>query len=101
MKKNLYIPKKLLNEKKYKNLGLNSVLIYSYFLDKILNNEAKKDQKGYLYLNVSLDEIEDFFKFKLSRSTIIKSNLKLIKYDLLKIKKRGKFKKNIYYLLKP
>lgn len=101
MKKNLYIPKKLLNEKKYKNLGLNSVLIYSYFLDKILNNEAKKDQKGYLYLNVSLDEIEDFFKFKLSRSTIIKSNLKLIKYDLLKIKKVGKFKKNIYYLLKP
>ncbi len=101
MKKNLYIPKKLLNEKKYKNLGLNSVLIYSYFLDKILNNEAKKDQKGYLYLNVSLDEIEDFFKFKLSRSTIIKSNLKLIKHDLLKIKKRGKFKKNIYYLLKP
>lgn len=101
MKKNLYIPKKLLNEKKYKNLGLNSILIYSYFLDKILNNEAKKDQKGYLYLNVSLDEIEDFFKFKLSRSTIIKSNLKLIKHDLLKIKKRGKFKKNIYYLLKP
>lgn len=101
MKKNLYIPKKLLSEKKYKNLGLNSVLIYSYFLDKILNNEAKKDQKGYLYLNVSLDEIEDFFKFKLSRSTIIKSNLKLIKHDLLKIKKRGKFKKNIYYLLKP
>lgn len=101
MKKNLYIPKQLLNEKKYKNLGLNSILIYSYFLDKILNNEAKKDQKGYLYLNVSLDEIEDFFKFKLSRSTIIKSNLKLIKHDLLKIKKRGKFKKNIYYLLKP
>lgn len=101
MKQNLYIPKQLLNEKKYKNLGLNSILIYSYFLDKILNNEAKKDQKGYLYLNVSLDEIEDFFKFKLSRSTIIKSNLKLIKHDLLKIKKRGKFKKNIYYLLKP
>lgn len=101
MKKFLYIPKQLLNEKKYKNLGLNSILIYSYFLDKILNNEAKKDQKGYLYLNVSLDEIEDFFKFKLSRSTIIKSNLKLIKHDLLKIKKRGKFKKNIYYLLKP
>lgn len=101
MKKNLYIPKQLLNEKKYKNLGLNSILIYSYFLDKILNNEAKKDQKGYLYLNVSLYEIEDFFKFKLSKSTIIKSNLKLIKYDLLKIKKKGKFKKNIYYLLKP
>lgn len=101
MKKFLYIPKQLLNEKKYKNLGLNSILIYSYFLDKILNNEAKKDQKGYLYLNVSLYEIEDFFKFKLSKSTIIKSNLKLIKYDLLKIKKKGKFKKNIYYLLKP
>lgn len=97
----LYIPKALFEHEKYKKLNINSIALYGFLLDRLLSEDVLRDDEGYLYVVVKLDDIVKFFNNKISKSTLINCRTSLIENNLLKVKNKFKNRPSQYYLLKP
>ena len=94
-------PKALFKNPKYKGLSLGPKLMYSILRDRldmsIKNNW--KDEKGYIYLIFSVEELMNLLEINKETVTIYKR--KLIKYRLIIDKRLGQGKSNRIYVLKP
>ena len=94
-------PKALFKNPKYKGLSLGPKLMYSILRDRfdmsIKNNW--KDEKGYIYLIFSVEELMDLLE--MSNKIIIKYKKRLAKYGLIFEKRLGQGKANRIYILKP
>jgi hypothetical protein len=94
-------PKALFNNPYYKRLSLGAKLMYSILRDRldmsIKNNW--KDEKGYIYLIFSGDELLNLLE--ISKNTVTKYKRELIKYKLIIDKRLGQGKSNKIYVLKP
>jgi len=94
-------PKALFKNPKYKGLSLGPKLMYSILRDRldmsIKNNW--KDEKGYIYLIFSVEELMDLLE--MSNKIIIKYKKRLAEYGLIFEKRLGQGKANRIYILKP
>ena len=94
-------PKAIFKNPKYKGLSLGPKLMYSILRDRldmsIKNNW--KDEKGYIYLIFSVEELMNLLETNKETVTIYKR--KLIKYRLIIDKRLGQGKSNRIYVLKP
>jgi len=95
------VPKALFKNPRYKGLSLGPKLMYSILRDRldlsIKNNW--KDEKGYIYLIFSVEELMDLLE--MSNKIIIKYKKRLAKYGLIFEKRLGQGKANRIYILKP
>jgi len=94
-------PKALFKNSKYKGLSLGPKLMYSILRDRldisIKNNW--KDEKGYIYLIFSVEELSDLLE--MDRTAIIRYKKKLVEYNLIIDKRLGQGYPNRIYVLKP
>ena len=95
------VPKALFKNPKYKGLSLGPKLMYSILRDRldlsIKNNW--KDEKGYIYLIFSIEELSDLLE--MDRTAIIRYKKKLVEYSLIIDKRLGQGNPNRIYVLKP
>jgi len=94
-------PKALFKNPKYKGLSLGAKLMYSVLRDR-LDLSIKhnwKDEKGYIYLMFSGEEILNLLE--ISKNTVTKYKKELVKYRLIINKRLGQGKSNRLYVLKP
>ena len=94
-------PKALFKNPKYKGLSLGAKLMYSVLRDR-LDLSIKhnwKDEKGYIYLMFSGEEILNLLE--ISKNTVTKYKKELVKYRLIIDKRLGQGKSNMIYVLKP
>lgn len=97
----MYIPKSLFSNERYKKLNINTIALYGFLLDRLLSKDVLKDEEGFLYVVIKLDDIVKFFNNKISKSTIIHCRKLLIENNLLKVVKKYKNRPSKYYLFKP
>ncbi|GAI99572.1 unnamed protein product, partial [marine sediment metagenome] len=94
-------PKALFKNPKYKGLSLGPKLMYSILRDRldlsIKNNW--KDEKGYIYLIFSIEELADLLE--INKETVTSYKRKLVKCKLIIDKRLGQGKSNRIYVLKP
>lgn len=94
-------PKSLFNNPAYKGLTLGPKLMYSILRDRldmsIKNNW--KDEKGYIYLIFSVEELADLLE--IDRTAVIRYKKKLVEYRLIIDKRLGQGNPNRIYVLKP
>ena len=94
-------PKALFKNPTYKGLSLGAKLMYSVLRDRldmsIKNNW--KDNKGYIYLMFSGEELLNLLE--ISKNTVTKYKRELVKYRLIIDKRLGQGKSNRLYVLKP
>jgi hypothetical protein len=94
-------PKALFRNPRYKGLSLGSKLMYSILRDRldmsIKNNW--KDEKGYIYLIFSGEELINLLE--VSKNTVTKYKRELVKHRLIINKRLGQGKSNMIYVLKP
>ena len=95
------VPKSLFNNPAYKSLSLGPKLMYSILRDRldlsIKNNW--KDEKRYIYLIFSIDELSKLLE--INKETVTTYKRKLVKYKLILDKRLGQGKPNRIYVLKP
>ena len=95
------VPKALFKNPVYKGLGLGPKLMYSILRDRldlsIKNNW--KDEKGYIYLIFSVEELSTLLE--INKETVTTYKRKLIKHRLIIDKRLGQGKSNMIYVLKP
>lgn len=93
------LEKKLFEEEKYKDIKLNSKVVYSIFKYMLENNiNMKMDKDGKKYIENSRDYIKQ--KMNLSINTITSIYKELIKVDLIEEKWIEVGKPNIVYIKK-
>ena len=94
-------PKALFKNPKYRGLSLGPKLMYSILRDRldlsIKNNW--KDEKDYIYLIFSIEELSKLLEINKETVTSYKRNL--VKYKLIIDKRLGQGKSNMIYVLKP
>jgi hypothetical protein len=94
-------PKALFNNPAYKGLALGPKLMYSILRDRldisIKNNW--KDEKGYIYLIFSVEELSRILEAGIR--SIIRYKKSLIDYKLIYERRMGQGKPNRIYVLKP
>ena len=94
-------PKALFKNPTYKGLSLGAKLMYSVLRDRldmsIKNNW--KDNKGYIYLMFSGEELLNLLE--ISKNTVTKYKRELVKYRPIIDKRLGQGKSNRLYVLKP
>jgi hypothetical protein len=94
-------PKALFNNPTYKGLALGPKLMYSILRDRldisIKNNW--KDEKGYIYLIFSVEELADLLE--IDRTAVMRYKKKLVDYKLIIDKRLGQGNPNRIYVLKP
>ena len=94
-------PKALFKNPKYRGLSFGPKLMYSILRDSldlsIKNNW--KDEKDYIYLIFSIEELSKLLEINKETVTIYKR--KLVKYKLIIDKRLGQGKSNRIYVLKP
>jgi hypothetical protein len=94
-------PKALFNNTAYKGLALGPKLMYSILRDRldisIKNNW--KDEKGYIYLIFSVEELSDLLE--IDRTAVMRYKKKLVEYKLIIDKRLGQGNPNRIYVLKP
>ena len=94
-------PKALFNNPAYKGLALGPKLMYSILRDRldvsIKNNW--KDEKGYIYLIFSVEELADLLE--IDRTAVMRYKKKLVDYKLIIDKRLGQGNPNRIYVLKP
>jgi len=94
-------PKALFNNPKYKGLALGPKLMYSILRDRldmsIKNNW--KDEKGYIYLIFSVEELADLLE--IDRTAVMRYKKILVDYKLIIDKRLGQGNPNRIYVLKP
>lgn len=94
-------PKALFNNPAYKGLALGPKLMYSILRDRldmsIKNNW--KDEKGYIYLIFSVEELADLLE--IDRTAVMRYKKKLVDYKLIVDKRLGQGNPNRIYVLKP
>jgi hypothetical protein len=94
-------PKALFNNPTYKGLALGPKLMYSILRDRldisIKNNW--KDEKGYIYLIFSVEELADLLE--IDRTAVMRYKKKLVEYKLIIDKRLGQGNPNRIYVLKP
>jgi hypothetical protein len=94
-------PKALFNNPAYKGLALGPKLMYSILRDRldisIKNNW--KDEKGYIYLIFSVEELADLLE--IDRTAVMRYKKKLVEYKLIIDKRLGQGNPNRIYVLKP
>jgi len=95
------VPKALFKNPVYKGLGLGPKLMYSILRDRldlsIKNNW--KDEKGYIYLIFSIEELASLLEINKETATTYKREL--VKYKLIIDKRMGQGNSNRIYVLKP
>ena len=95
------VPKALFKNPIYEGLSLGSKLMYSILRDRldmsIKNNW--KDEKGYIYLIFSGEELINLLE--VSKNTVTKYKRELVKHRLIINKRLGQGKSNMIYVLKP
>ena len=95
------VPKALFKNPVYKGLGLGPKLMYSILRDRldvsIKNNW--KDEKGYIYLIFSVEELSTLLE--INKDTVTTYKRELVKYRLIIDKRLGQGKSNMIYVLKP
>ncbi len=95
------VPKALFKNPIYERLSLGSKLMYSILRDRldmsIKNNW--KDEKGYIYLIFSGEELINLLE--VSKNTVTKYKRELVKHRLIINKRLGQGKSNMIYVLKP
>jgi len=94
-------PKALFRNPKYKGLSLGPKLMYSILRDRldisIKNNW--KDEKGYIYLIFSVEELASLLE--IDRTAVMRYKKKLVEYNLIINKRLGQGNPNRIYVLKP
>jgi hypothetical protein len=94
-------PKALFNNPAYRGLALGPKLMYSILRDRldisIKNNW--KDEKGYIYLIFSVEELADLLE--IDRTAVMRYKKKLVEYKLIIDKRLGQGNPNRIYVLKP
>jgi len=94
-------PKALFKNPKYKGLSLGPKLMYSILRDRfdisIKNNW--KDEKGYIYLIFSIEELASLLE--IDRKAIMRYKKSLVDYRLIIDKRLGQGRPNRIYVLKP
>jgi hypothetical protein len=94
-------PKALFNNPAYKGLALGPKLMYSILRDRldisIKNNW--KDEKGYIYLIFSVEELADLLE--IDRTAVMRYKKKLVEYKLIIDMRLGQGNPNRIYVLKP
>jgi hypothetical protein len=94
-------PKALFNNPAYKGLALGPKLMYSILRDRldisIKNNW--KDEKGYIYLIFSVEEMAGLLE--IDRTAVMRYKKKLVEYKLIIDKRLGQGNPNRIYVLKP
>jgi len=94
-------PKALFNNPKYKGLSLGPKLMYSILRDRldisIKNNW--KDEKGYIYLIFSIEDLSDLLE--IDRKAVMRYKKLLVDYGLIIDKRLGQGRSNRIYVLKP
>jgi predicted transcriptional regulator len=94
-------PKALFNNPAYKGLALGPKLMYSILRDRldisIKNNW--KDEKGYIYLIFSVEELANLLE--IDRTAVMRYKKKLVEYKLIIDKRLGQGNPNRIYVLKP
>jgi hypothetical protein len=94
-------PKALFNNPAYKGLALGPKLMYSILRDRldisIKNNW--KDERGYIYLIFSVEELSDLLE--IDRTAVMRYKKKLVEYKLIIDKRLGQGNPNRIYVLKP
>jgi len=94
-------PKALFNNPAYQGLALGPKLMYSTLRDRldisIKNNW--KDEKGYIYLIFSVEELADLLE--IDRTAVMRYKRKLVDYKLIIDKRLGQGNPNRIYVLKP
>ncbi|PIU29005.1 MAG: hypothetical protein COT09_03140 [Candidatus Hydromicrobium americanum] len=95
------VPKALFKNPIYKGLSMGAKLMYSVLRDRldvsIKNNW--KDEKGYIYLIFSGEELINLLE--VSKNTVTKYKRELVKHRLIINKRLGQGKSNMIYVLKP
>ena len=95
------VPKALFKNPIYEGLSLGSKLMYSILRDRldmsIKNNW--KDEKGYIYLIFSGEELINLLE--VSKNTVTKYKRELVKHRLIINKRLGQGKSDMIYVLKP
>ena len=96
--KSLQIPKEMFFNDLYKNMSLESKVIYSIIRDRAyLSQKNNWIQDGNVYLIVTRQEIEDLLN--LSNKTVIKSFKELKEKELIVEKRQGNHKPNLIFPL--
>src|SRR4030042_3573108 len=94
-------PKTLFKNPRYKELSLGPKLMYSILRDRldisIKNNW--KDEKGYIYLIFSVEELASLLE--MDRTAVMRYKKKLVEYNLIIDKRLGQGNPNRIYVLKP
>lgn len=94
-------PKALFNNPAYKGLALGPKLMYSILRDRLdmsIKN-SWKDEKGYIYLIFSVEELADLLE--IDRTAVMRYKKKLVEYKLIIDKRLGQGNPNRIYVLKP
>lgn len=94
-------PKALFNNPKYRGLALGPKLMYSILRDRLdisIKNKWK-DNKGYIYLIFSVEELSDLLE--IDRTAVMRYKKKLVEYKLIIDKRLGQGNPNRVYVLKP
>ena len=94
-------PKALFRNPKYKELSLGPKLMYSILrgrLDISIKNNWR-DEKGYIYLIFSVEELADLLE--IDRTAVMRYKKKLVEYNLIIDKRLGQGNPNRIYVLKP
>ena len=94
-------PKALFNNPKYKGLALGPKLMYSILRDRLdisIKNKWK-DNKGYIYLIFSVEELSNLLE--IDRTAVMRYKKKLVEYKLIIDKRLGQGNPNRVYVLKP
>ena len=94
-------PKALFNNPKYRGLALGPKLMYSILRDRLdisIKNKWK-DNKGYIYLIFSVEELSALLE--IDRTAVMRYKKKLVEYKLIIDKRLGQGNPNRVYVLKP
>jgi len=94
-------PKALFNNPKYRGLALGPKLMYSILRDRLdisIKNKWK-DNRGYIYLIFSVEELSDLLE--IDRTAVMRYKKKLVEYKLIIDKRLGQGNPNRVYVLKP
>ncbi len=94
-------PKALFNNPKYRGLALGPKLMYSILRDRLdisIKNKWK-DNKGYIYLIFSVEELSNLLE--IDRTAVMRYKKKLVEYKLIIDKRLGQGNPNRVYVLKP
>ena len=94
-------PKALFNNPKYRGLALGPKLMYSILRDRLdisIKNKWK-DNKGYIYLIFSVEELSNLLE--IDRTAVMRYKKKLVEYSLIIDKRLGQGNPNRVYVLKP